>query len=133
MSEKRRLFLIFIFTLFNIFLVIGFLIIKDAVDENNLKNEIRGLGSLDIYEDRFNNSIKSRGDYEKVELAIKNYYDEYAVNIQSILSIIESDKFKELLLIDNLKNISSNYVDSFEYIKNNKNFKAINDYNKVLK
>ena len=72
-------------------------------------------------------AIKSRGDYEKVELAIKSYYDEYAVNIQSILSIIESDKFKELLLIDNLKNISSNYVDSFEYIKNNRD-----DFNKKI-
>ena len=117
MSERKKLFLIFIFTFFNIFLIIGFLIINDAVNESNLKSEIRRLDSLEISEDRFNVTIKSRGDYEFVESAIKTYYDEYAMNLQAVLNILESDEFKRLLLIDNLKKITSNYDDSFKYIK----------------
>ena len=108
LSSRRKFFLIFIFIILDIFLLIGFLVIRDKTLENTLKNEIDSLKELDITKDRYNTKIKTRGNYAIIEKAIKEYLDNYAVNLQSVLGILSDEEFTGLLLADN-------YTDDLEF------------------
>ncbi len=108
MSKKRKIFLVLIFIILDIFLLIGFLVIRDKTLENTLKKEINSLKELDITKDRYNTKIKTRGNYAILEKAIKTYLDDYAVNLQSVLNILNDDKFTNLLLAEN-------YTDDLEF------------------
>ena len=108
LSNRRKLFLVFIFIILDIFLLIGFLVIRDKTLENTLKNEINSLKELDITKDRYNTEIKTRGNYAIIEKAIKEYLDNYAVNLQSVLGILNNEEFSGLLLADN-------YTDDLEF------------------
>ena len=101
MSNKRKFFLIFIFIILDVFLLIGFLVIRDKTLENTLKNEIDSLKELDITKDRYNSKIKTKGNYAVIEKAIKTYLDDYAVNLQSVLSILNDKELTNLLLAEN--------------------------------
>ena len=108
MSKRKKFFLVFIFIVLDIFLLIGFLVIRDKTLENTLRNEINSLKELDITKDRYNTEIKTRGNYAIVEKTIKTYLDDYAVNLQSVLSILNDKELTELLL-------SKNYTDDLEF------------------
>ena len=120
MTVRRKFFLIFVFGLFNMLLLIGFLVIRDEILEYNLRKEIKSLDLLNISEDRFNSDIKTRGDYALVEEAIKTYLDNYAVSLQSVLEVISSDEYNNLLSVDNYKNDGPSFVISINYIENTK-------------
>ncbi len=108
LSKRKKFFLVFIFIVLDIFLLIGFLVIRDKTLENTLRNEINSLKELDITKDRYNTEIKTRGNYAIVEKTIKTYLDDYAVNLQSVLSILNDKELTELLL-------SKNYTDDLEF------------------
>ena len=116
MSNRKKFFLIFIFIILDIFLLIGFLIIRDKTLENTLKNEINSLKELDITKDRYNIKIKTRGNYAIIEKAIKDYLDEYAVNLQSVLGILNDEEFTGLLLADNYTD-DPEFKDEFAFIE----------------
>ena len=73
MSTKRKFFFIFLFVLLNMFLLVSFLVIRDATRLNNLKKEVNSLSKLDVTKDRYNLKIKTSGKYGVVEKAIKKY------------------------------------------------------------
>lgn len=129
MSSRRKFFLIFCFILLDMFLLIGFLVIRDATFLNDLKNEVKELSKLDITKDRYNREIKSRGSYAIVESAIKEYLDNYAVSLQEISKIMNDEKFTKILSYDNYKNDGSNFYESLNYLATTKkNFnKKINE------
>ena len=52
--------------------------------------------------------------------AIKTYLDNYAVSLQSILDVISSDEYNNLLSVDNYKNDGPSFVISINYIENTK-------------
>lgn len=130
-SKKKKFFLIFMFIILGSFLLIGFLVIRDAVYEEQLKKEIAILSKLDITKDRYNTKIKTGGSYAVVEKSIKEYLDNYAVNLQKVLNIINDEQFTSLLQVDNFKKDGPDFKKSFSYIKdtrkdfNTKIFKLI--------
>ena len=117
------------------FLLIGFLVIRDKTLENTLKNEINSLRDLDITKDRYNTKIKTRGNYAIVEKAIKTYLDDYAVNLQKVLGILNDDEFTSLLLAENYSD-DLEFKDEFLFIEktresfNNKINELIEDCDK---
>ena len=64
-------------------LIIGalsFFIINDLKQEKLLKEIVLKIDTMNIYEDEIDMSIKTKGDYAKIELTIKKYYQELFTN-----------------------------------------------------
>ena len=114
MTNRKKFFIVFIFILIDSFLLISFLVIRDATLENTLRKEIASLQTLDITKDCYNTKIKSRGNYALIEKTIKTYLDNYAKNFQEILNILNDDNLKNLLSANN-------------YLQDGPNFSYIND------
>lgn len=121
MSSRRRFLLIFCFIILDMFLLIGFLVIRDATYLNDLKKEVNELSKLNIAEDRYNRRIKSGGDYAIVEKAIKDYLDDYAVNLQEVLQVIQDSKLTTILSYENYSTDgATDFRESLEYIATTK-------------
>ena len=125
MSNKKKFFLIFLFIILDMFLLIGFLVIRDATSLNDLKKEVKSLDKLDMSKDRYNKSIKSSGDYKIVEKAIKNYLDDNAVLMQDVFSIVKDPKLTKILSYDNYKEDGPDFEKSLKYLDDTKR-----DFNK---
>jgi len=103
------------------FLLIGFLVIRDATYLNDLKKEVNELSKLDITKDRYNREIKSSGDYAIVEKTIKDYLDDYAVNLQDVLQVIQDPKLTKILSYENYSTDGAlEFKESLEYISTTK-------------
>lgn len=118
--NKKKFFIVFCIILLDIFLIIGFLVIRDSVSFNSLKNEVNELSKLDITKDRYNRKIKSSGDYAKVESAIKDFLDNYAVEIQNLSKMMNDEKLSSILSYDNYVADGPGFSNSIEYLDNSK-------------
>lgn len=125
MSNKKKFFLVFLFILLDMFLLIGYLVIRDATMLNDLKKEVRSLSKLDITKDRYNKSIKTSGDYAVVEKSIKTYLDDYAVLLQDVLSVVKDPKLVKILSYDNYSKDGPEFTESLKYLEDTK--KEFND------
>ena len=120
MSNKKKFFLIFLFILLDMFLLIGFLVIRDATSLNDLKKEVKALDKLDMTKDRYNRSIKSSGEYKVIEKAIKTYLDDNAVLMQKVLGVMSDDKLTKILSYDNYKEDGPEFSKSLSYLESTK-------------
>lgn len=102
------------------FLLIGFLVIRDATLLNSLRKEVNELTKLDIAKDRYNRKIKSKGSYAIVEKAIKEYLDDYAVNLQEVLLVVQDPDLKNILSYDNYKSDGPSFKKSLSYLETTK-------------
>ena len=124
MSKKKKVFFSVLFVLLNMFLLVGFIVIRDATLLNDLKKEVANLSKLDVTKDRYNSKIKTRGKYAIVEKAIKTYLDDYAVSLQESLQIVQDPQLTSILSYDNYQKdwwvdlILYNRESSKEYIIN---------------
>ena len=138
MSSRRKFLLIFCFILLDMFLLIGFLVIRDATLLNNLKKEVSTLYELDITKDRYNSKIKSRGNYAIVENAIKEYLDNYAVSLHDVSDIMNDEQLKTILSYDNYLKDGPEFIESLAYLSktkekfNKKIDKLINDLDEEI-
>lgn len=127
MSSRRKFLFVSLFILLDVFLIIGFLVIRDATFLNDLRKEVNTLSKLDVTKDRYNRKIKSRGNYAIVEKAIKEYLDNYAVNLQEVLEITNDEQLTTLLSYDNYSSDGPEFKKSLEYITVTRN-----DFNKKM-
>lgn len=118
--KKKNFFIVFCIILLDIFLIVGFLVIRDSISFNSLKNEVNELSKLDITKDRYNRKIKSRGDYAKVEEAIKDYLDNYAVEIQNLSKMMNDEKLSSILSYDNYVADGPSFTNSITYLESSK-------------
>ena len=125
--KKKKFFIIFCIIILDIFLIIGFLVIRDSISFNSLKNEVEELSKLDITKDRYNRKIKSTGDYAKVESAIKDYLDDYAVKIQHLSKMMNDNKLSTILSYDNYVADGPNFNNSLDYLEKSKK-----EYNEII-
>lgn len=125
--KKKKFFIIFCIIILDIFLIIGFLVIRDSISFNSLKNEVEELSKLDITKDRYNRKIKSSGDYAKVESAIKEYLDNYAVKIQHLSKMMNDNKLSTILSYDNYVADGPNFNNSLDYLEKSKK-----EYNEII-
>lgn len=124
MSFKKAFAILFVTIILFIVLIVGYATINIVYQEKLLRKEIESLSKLDITKDKFNEKYVCHGDFKKVEMAIKDYLNDYSNNLQNINSIVSDDEFKKLLSYENLST-DSEYSKSIKYVKDNK--KTFND------
>lgn len=100
--------------------IIGYTVIGDLKQEDILRTEIKTLSEKDITKDRYNESIKTQGDYAVVEKAVKEYLDEYAVTLQNVVEIIEDKAIINMLTADNYQKDGPDFKTSKEFLTTTK-------------
>ena len=118
--KNKKFFIIFCFILIDVFLVVGFLVIRDSISFNELKREVIELSKLDITKDRYNRKIKSHGDYATVEKAIKEYMDGYAVDIQYLSKMMNDERLSTILSYSNYEKDGPEFKESLDYLEKSK-------------
>ena len=118
--KNKKFFIIFCFILIDVFLVVGFLVIRDSVSFNELKKEVNELSKLDVTKDRYNRKIKSHGDYAVVEKAIKDYMDGYAVDIQYLSKMMNDERLSSILSYSNYEKDGVEFKESLSYLEKSK-------------
>lgn len=118
--KNKKFFIIFCFILIDVFLVVGFLVIRDSISFNELKREVIALSKLDITKDRYNRKIKSHGDYATVEKAIKEYMDGYAVDIQYLSKMMNDERLSTILSYSNYEKDGPEFKESLDYLEKSK-------------
>lgn len=112
MSKKKKIILIFV-GLFLLFAgLVGYSVYKDIRMENQLKKEIFAIDDLVKNTESFNttefnkriNRTVTRGDYAKVEKAVKNYLKDSVANLREITETLKDDRIVNLLTVENYSN-----------------------------
>lgn len=117
MSNRKKFLLVFGFIVLNMFMLVSFLVIRDATMENELKNEMEYLSKLDITKDRYNKKTVTRGKYAVVEKSIKKYLDDYHLELQEVLKLINDKELTTILSYDNYSTDGPEFTKSLEYLK----------------
>ena len=120
MSNKKKFFIIFLFILFDAFLLVGYLVIRDKTNLTNLKKEVNVINKLDITKDNYNRRIKTSGDYALVEKTIKNYLNDYSKGVQEVKNTMSDTKLTKILSFDNYSTDGFEFVESFKYLEKEK-------------
>ena len=120
MSKRKKYILIFLVVLLNVFLIVGFLVGRDATMANDLKKEAKVLSKLDITKDRYNRRIRTRGNYGIVEKTAKSYLDDYAVSLQEMLNIMNDPKLAQLFSYSNYESDGPEFKSSIIYLESAK-------------
>ncbi len=115
-NGKRNLIIGIISIIVVVLALFGYFLYTDLKQEDILRKEVSTLASKDITKDRYDGSIKTRGDYAVVEKAIKNYLDEYAVTCQSVLKIMEDTTLINMLSAENYKKDGPDFKASKGYL-----------------
>ena len=120
MNNKKKFFIIFILILLDAFLLVGYLVIRDKTNLNDLKKEINEVNKLDVTKDSYNRRIKTSGDYALVEKTIKNYLNDYSKGVQEVKSTMKDSKLTKILSYDNYTSDGFEFVESFKYLNTEK-------------
>lgn len=120
MKDRKTFFFVFCFIILDVFLLLGFLFLRDATSENRLRKEVEALSKLDITKDRYNTRIKSSGKYKIVEKAIKEYLDDYATGLQDVSKVLSDTTLLKVLSYDNYVSDGPEFKESREYLKDTK-------------
>ncbi len=100
--------------------VIGYFATLDLKQGVTLRKEVDTIGKLDITKDEIDMTIKTKGDYAVVEKTIKEYLNNYSINIKEAMNIMQDKKMAEILTVDNYKNDGPEFTNSKEYISKTK-------------
>lgn len=105
------------------FLVVGYFVISDMMQEDKLKTELAEINELSNAEtidmDAINerlNRIVTTGDYAIVENAFKTYLRENFDNSLQIAEILNDEKITTLLTAENYKEDGKDFTESKNYI-----------------
>lgn len=107
--------------------VIGYFATLDLKQGVILRKEVDTIGKSDITKDEIDMTIKTKGDYAVVEKTIKEYLNNYSINIKEAMNIMQDEKMAEILTADNYKNDGPEFTNSKEYIS-----KAKTDFNEKI-
>lgn len=107
--------------------VIGYFATLDLKQGVILRKEVDTIGKSDITKDEIDMTIKTKGDYAVVEKTIKEYLNNYSINIKEAMNIMQDKKMAEILTVDNYKNDGPEFTNSKEYIS-----KAKTDFNEKM-
>lgn len=120
MNSRRKFVLVFCFIILDAFLLVGFLVVRDATSINKLKKEIHELTKLNVTTDRYNRKIQTSGKYAIVEESIKDYLDSYALEVQSVSEKIHDPQLSKILSYDNYLEDGPDFKNSIAYLEESK-------------
>ncbi|MBQ3297372.1 MAG: hypothetical protein IJG97_01055 [Bacilli bacterium] len=116
MNYKTKIVITSLIVAFDVVLLCSIVILRNATMENNLRKEVDELVKLDFTKDRYNTPVKNSGRYGKAEATIKNYLDDYAVLLQTIVKDVNDEKLTKILSYDNYQKDGPEFKESLEYI-----------------
>ena len=98
--------------------IIGGVVGRDAKQKAILVQEVNKLvKNTDLSSQTIDvNDIKASGKYAEVEKAIKTYLNDYAVEVQKLVSICSDKKITNLLSISNYKSDGPEFTETLAYI-----------------
>lgn len=117
---KYKIILLIIFIIIDVFLIFSFIKIKNAVSINQLNNRFNELLEINFTSDDYDNKTTTGGKYKIVEKAMNSYFIEYSDKTKELLDIINSDRLKSLLSVDNYEKEEHQFNDSISYIDSTK-------------
>ena len=139
MSKNKKITVVLISLIFTILLLTGYFIVSSVVELETFNNEIKKLENFDITKDK-KKKIKTTGSYSKVERSIKKYIYNCSDKYNSINSLLNDKKLKNVLTADNYKKDGPEFKNSIKTINSlkeeyNKKSKQLNNChnNKKLK
>ncbi|MBO5138648.1 MAG: hypothetical protein J6B89_03300 [Bacilli bacterium] len=132
-SQKRKKVFISILSIsIFIILTIIYLTVQNIIMQRKLSNEVEKLTSMDIMTDRYEVKVSTRGDYAKVEKAIKQYLKDYSESLQMVINILNDEKLKKVLSASNYKEDGPEFITTSSYLE--KTQKDFNDnMNQLIK
>lgn len=128
MSKKKKIFIGIGSIILIMVALIALFVVRDLKQEDTLKKELTRIDEMidfpnvDVNKvnDRLNNTV-TKGDYQKVEKAFKNYYRDYLNSTVKITTILEDEQLFKVVSIDNYKKDGPNFTKTTEYISNARN------------
>lgn len=103
-KKTRNLIIIVAVVVVALILIVGGIFLgKDILDKGTLVKEVQAISQLDITKDKFDTELKTSGNYGKVESAIKEYFQEYATNLQTALGALSEEKINSIMSTDNFQ------------------------------
>ena len=120
MTKRAKFFFICLFIVLDIFLFIGYIVIRDATMLNELKKEVIVLTNLDLSKDRYNRKMKTRGNYALVEKTVKSYLDDTAVLLQETITMTKDEKLSKILSYENYEKDGPLFEESLSYVEKQK-------------
>ncbi len=116
MSNRKKFFLTFVFIMIDAILLVSFFLIRDAAMLNQLKKEAEKMSEKNLTSDRYNTEVRTRGEYGKVEKAMKSYLDDYSLLLQETLQIVKDSELTSILSYDNYQKDGPEFQNSLAYL-----------------
>ena len=116
MSNRKKFFLTFVFIMIDAILLVSFFLIRDAAMLNQLKKEAEKMSEKNLTTDRYNTKVRTRGEYGKVEKAMKSYLDDYSLLLQETLQIVKDSELTSILSYDNYQKDGPEFQNSLAYL-----------------
>lgn len=106
MSKSTKV-IISVFVVIVILSIVGILgyIVYDNVQYNVVAKEVSKINAEKIVD----MEIKSKGKYQNLEKAIKEYANEYYLNVNKLKELYSKDELKSMLSIDNISSDGPNF------------------------
>lgn len=120
MTKRAKFFFICLFIVLDIFLFIGYIVIRDATMLNELKKEVIVLTNMELSKDRYNRKMKTRGNYALVEKTVKSYLDDTAVLLQETITMTKDEKLSKILSYENYEKDGPLFEESLSYVEKQK-------------
>ncbi len=121
-NNKKTHIIIIIILILVIILAIAGIFGRDFIQKRTLIKEVNNIvENKDLSVDTVNtDDIKTSGEYAKVEKAIKTYLNDYAIEIQKIISIAQDEKVSSLLSINNYEEDGPEFTKTLSFIDETK-------------
>lgn len=120
-KEKKLILIITIIILLSIITFLGIYIYnltqktKLIKEVNNIvKNKDLTIDTIDV------NDIKTKGQYAKVEEAVKTYLNKSAIEIQKLIELMQEEKIAKLLSTENYQKDGPEFTETLSYIEDTK-------------
>lgn len=120
MNKKKGIWLIIGIILIVVIAIFTGYTINDAKQRELLKQEVTSLSNKDLLKDDYKIEIKTTGDYAYIEEAIKKFYQELAISIQTINMSLNDEKLTNILSADNLKEDGPHFQNSYQLLEESK-------------
>ena len=105
--------------------LVGFLVVKDLKQEDNLRDNIKELNEMfsqdELDVDKINKSLKSyvtTGENLALEKAVKKYYSDAFELVLDVNDVLNDKRITNLLSDENILNDAPDYTYSKKYIEN---------------
>lgn len=134
-EKKNRIILIIVILLIDIFLILSFIRINEAININNLNHRFYHLLEINITSDEYDNKLDTTGKYRTAEKAMNCYFIDYSKDVKALLDVISDNELTSLLSVDKYNNENNNLNNKISMIDKTREdldnkFNKLYDYSK---